>query len=341
MLSGDEDLLRLRAIQECVKTATIEDDFDIEFAEAGVTTPSEWSATVGTTPFLSSRRCVVVRHLLRCDQIDTTGWDSLPDTAFLVLVADDETGDDSRQRSYGTVKANWEKAVGKIGGYVESFKTNPKQLVESIREEATRLGKKMSPRAAETLAEMCGFSLSRSLEELEKVTIFAGKAEQITEGDVKSAAMPSRDWNVFRMVDSAITGDGGEALRQLRILVGTATKAEEAAFGRILPTVHRQLKLIWQARAIIEAGLNAESLPDEFASRMPQNPDWMKQAPFVRKKAMQMARNTTFERLTACFELLSDTDAQVKGMLPSYNAMESLEQMLLKMIAVLRPSVAA
>jgi DNA polymerase-3 subunit delta len=323
-----------------VAVATQEDDFDLQVVDAGDSSPMEWSASAGTTPFLSSRRTVVVRHLLRLDEIDTKGWADLPETAMLILVADEEGGDDNRQRHFTSLRGAWEKAVKAVGGYVEEFKIDPKQLVESIRQEAGRLGKKMSPKAGETLAEMCGSNLSRALDELEKLALFVGSGDTISESDVRNVALPSREWNVFRMVDAAITGDGGEALRQLRILVGSATKAEDAAFGRILPTLHRQLRLIWQARMMIEARVDPESPPESFVAQLPENPSLLKQAPFVRGKAMRAAKNANFDQLSECLNIVSDADARLKGMLPSYSAMETLEQMLLKMIETLRPVAA-
>lgn len=338
MLSGDEDALRTRALQELVAAATMEDDFDLQVMDAGESTAMEWSASAGTTPFLSSRRTVVVRHLLRLDDIDLKGWANLPETALIILVADEEGGDDNRQRHFSSLRGQWEKAVKAVGGHVEEFKTDPKQLVESIRQEANRLGKKMSPKAGETLVEMCGANLSRALDELEKLSLYVGNADAISETDVRNVALPSREWNVFRMVDAAITGDGGEALRQLRILVGSATKAEDAAFGRILPTLHRQLRLIWQARMMIEAKVDPESPPESFVAQLPENPSLLKQAPFVRGKAMRAARNASFNQLSQCLQIMCDADARLKGMLPSYSGMETLEQMLLKMVEVLRPA---
>jgi DNA polymerase-3 subunit delta len=341
MLSGDEDALRSRALREITTAATLEDDFDIEVVDASESGPVQWSASAGTAPFLSSRRTVIVRHLLRCDEVETPGWSELPETALLVLVADDESGDESRQSRYATIRTQWERAINKIGGHLDVFKVDPKQVVDSIRQEAVRLGKKMSPKAAETLAEMCGGSLSRATEELEKLALYTGSTEQISETDVKEVALPSREWNVYKMVDGAIQGNGAEALRHLRILVGSATKAEEAAFSRILPTVHRQLRLMWQARIILDHKGNPDDLSPEIQELLAENPAWSKQAPFVRSKTMRAARSVSFDQLTRCFEIIGDADARLKGILPSYLSMETLEQMLLEMIETLRPQVAA
>lgn len=336
LLSGEEDALRTRALTELVEAATAEDDFDLETFDAGDTGPTQWSASAGTAPFLSARRTVIVRHLLRCDDLATAGWAQLPPTALLILVADDEGGDENKQRRLGTVRGQWEKAVKACGGYIEEFKTNPKELLDSIRQEAARLGKRISPQAGETLAEMCGGSLSRALGELEKLALFAGENETISDHDVRSVVMPSREWNVFRMTDAAISGDAAEALRQLRILVGSQSKAEDAAHSRILPTLSRQLRLIWQARLILDAKADPENLPDTVSRLLPDNPNFAKQAPFVKTKAVRTARAITLPQLATCMRLVSDADARLKGMLPSYSAMESLEQMLLQMVQTVR-----
>lgn len=336
LLSGEEEALRSRALTELVQYATAEDDFDVETFDAGEAGPSVWSASAGTAPFLAARRTVIVRHLLRQDDVVTTGWADLPATALMILVADDEGGDESKQRRLGTVRGQWEKAVKACGGHVEEFKTNPKELLGSIQQEVTRLGKRISPQAAETLAEMCGGSLSRALGELDKLVLYVGSNDTIHDIDVRNVVVPSREWNVFKMTDAAIAGDGAEALRQLRILVGSQSKAEEAAYSRILPTLSRQLRLIWQARVIVDARADAENPPESVTRLFPDNPNLLKQAPFVRSKVMRSARSIDLDQLAVCMKLVSDADARLKGMLPSYSAMESLEQMLLQMVRAVR-----
>lgn len=336
LLSGEEDALRARALTDLVEAATAQDDFDLEMFDGGDSGPSQWSASAGTAPFLSARRTVVVRHLLRCDDVATAGWAQLPETALMILVADDEGGDENKQRRLATLRGNWEKAVKACGGYIEEFKTNPKDLVESIRREATLLGKRISPQAAETLAEMCGGSFSRALGELEKLVLFVGENEAINDHDVRTVTMPSREWNVFRMTDAAISGDAAEAVRQLRILVGSQSKAEDAAHSRILPTLSRQLRIIWQARVVLDAKADPEHLPETVTRLFPDNPNFAKQAPFVKSKAVRSARSVTLDQLSTCMRIVSDADARLKGMLPSFSAMESLEQMLLQMVQTVR-----
>lgn len=336
LLSGEEDALRLRALHELVAFATKDDDLDLQYLDGGDSEPMTWSACAGTAPFLSERRTVVVRHLLRQEEPNVAGWKELPDSALLILVADEEVGDDTRQRKWAAIRGQWEKAVKSAGGCIEDFKTDPKQLIESIRQEVTRIGKKMTPAAADALAEMCGGSLSRSLDELEKVVLYVGDRDQIGEADVRAAAMPSREWNVYRMTDAAISGDVPEALRQLRILVGSSTKAEDAAYSRIFPTMHRQMRIIWQARAIIDAKVNPEDPPESITRLFPDALQFSKQAPFVRTKALRSARNVDHHQIAQCMALISDADCRLKGILSGYSGMETLEQMLLSMASIVK-----
>src|SRR4051812_46511304 len=158
MLSGEEEALRRRALTEMLQLATSDGDFDLQTFEADEANPMEWLASAGTAPFLSERRTVVVRHLLRREPPGFKGaqdeehksfseeilksFKNLPSSALLVLVADEETGDENRQRRLASIRKAWEKVVKDSGGTVADFTTNAKQISAAIKLEADRLGKK-------------------------------------------------------------------------------------------------------------------------------------------------------------------------------------------------------
>src|SRR5262249_2384341 len=152
-------------------------------------TPLDWLSSVGTVPFLSDRRIAVIRHLLRRDP-DNIKLTDLPETALLILVADDESGDDSKQMRYKTLRTNWEKAVNKAGGYMEDFEGESRDVPKAGRAGAEVLGKKLSDPAIDALVEMTGFSISRAIEELEKLAIFVGDTAEIRESDVRTVVVP-------------------------------------------------------------------------------------------------------------------------------------------------------
>ncbi|MHB8636234.1 MAG: DNA polymerase III subunit delta [Fimbriimonadaceae bacterium] len=336
MLSGDEGALRRRALAETLKAAGVGAD-DLEVAHLdGSTAPSEWLGQACTAPFLSERRVVIVRNVLRAEAPGDFAAQcaALPEYALLVLVADEEAGDDNRQARLKTTRTQWEKAVAAGAGKVEKFAVSPKEVQDAIRKEALRLDKKISERCAQLVAEMTGGSLSRAIEELEKVAIFIGAADTIREEDVRTVVMPSRDWNVFKLCDAIVRDNASDAIRQLRILVESPQRAEEAAFRSILPMLSRQFRLLWQARACIEAGTSIHNAPPDVQRGFPSRPNIGSEPPYRQSALLAGARGVTFHKLSACFSLVADADARLKGLLPAYSAMETLESAVLAMAAL-------
>jgi DNA polymerase-3 subunit delta len=336
MLSGDEGALRRRALTETLVGAGVSGD-DLEVAHLdGAIAPSEWLGQACTAPFLSDRRVVIVRNMLRSEPPADFAVQcaNLPDFALLILVADEETGDDNRQSRLKTIRTQWERAVASGNGRVEKFEVSPKEVQDAIRKEAERLGKKISERCTQLLAEMTGGSLSRAVEELEKLSIYVGDAEAIREEDVKSAVVPSRDWNVFKLCDAIVRDNASEAIRQLRVLVESPQRAEEAAFRSILPMLSRQFRLLWQARACVEAGTSVQQAPAEVRASFPAKPNLGAEPPYRQSALLSAARSANYEKLSKCFALVADADARLKGLLPAYSAMETLESAVLGMAAL-------
>ena len=331
LLSGAEDSLRMRFLQDLLDQASGGDDFDLETFVGDASNPSQWLASAGTAPFLSPRRTVVVRNVLRADPKDFNP-SPLPDTALLILVADDETGDSERQRKLDSTRTAWNKKIPTADGIVLDFAIDAKQISEAIRDEAGARGKKVSPRAAELLREMCGGSLSRSMEELEKLVLFASDAGEIRESDIRAVAVASPEWNIFGLIDAITRGDTGASLRQLQILAASNSKVEDVAFSTIFPLMSTQLKMIWQARACIEAGVTVANAPESLTSTFLERPNFAKEQEWKRNRAMATARTLDFDALTKCFTAMSDADARLKGQLPAFSNRETLDRMVLEMV---------
>jgi hypothetical protein len=157
MLAGEEDVLRRRAYEELMRLAgVLPDDLDLEGFDGGSSSPVEWVAAAGTSPFLSERRTVIVRHLLTCDtdKLKKADLGGLPPWSLLILVADEEGGSDDRLQRLKTARKNWEKAVQQAGGSVLSFDPDPKSALVALKAEMAKLGRPMSERAASLLLEM-------------------------------------------------------------------------------------------------------------------------------------------------------------------------------------------
>jgi DNA polymerase-3 subunit delta len=341
MLSGEEEQLRRRALQSMFETLGVQkDDFDLEFTSGDATKPVDWYASAGTAPFMAERRIVVVRSLLRRDIDDLKGVNlaTLPETALLILVADEESASsDDKSRKISTWRTKWQKAVQDAGGHVEDFKLEAKAAKETIKAEALKAGKKFSPNAIDLLLDMTGGSVSKALDELDKLITFTGKSEQISENHVREIVVPSREWNVFRMIDSIVSGAVPEALRQLRILVGSQPKSEDAAIGRVLPMVGRTLRLLWQARICVDAKCPVGNPPAEIQAQFPEKPNIMSEQPYRQSSMVSAAQKVSLDNIARCLQILADTDARLKGSLPSFSTMDTLERMVLEMSKILAP----
>jgi DNA polymerase III subunit delta len=338
LLGGDEEILVRRAIKEIVTIVAPEgDDFDMITLDADSATPEQWSGAAGTAPFLAERRTVIVRHLLRCDEPERLRIDLLPEYALVVLIADEESTD---PRKLTTLRQKWEKHVNASGGHTAVFNMDGKTLPGQLRNEAKNLNNPLSPSAASMLAEMVGGSLSRGLDELEKLSMFVGPGEAITERTLRDVVVPSREWNIFRLVETVAAGDIGSSLRQLQILVGSSTKAEDAAHSQILPMLHRQLRLIWQARIVLDARATMDDIPASVRAMFPDKPSFAKEPPYRQSKLMALARNMSLPALARGMKLISDADARLKGMLPGFTAMETLESTILHLATALRAQAA-
>jgi DNA polymerase-3 subunit delta len=337
LLAGDEELLRLRALRELVDRAG-GDEFDRETMEGGDASPEHWLAAAMTVPFLADRRMIVVRNVLRSETVlSADHLKAIPDTGFLILVLDEEGSADARSSKIANRKAQWKKAVESGGGYVAEFSVDGKQIGETLRGAAQAAGKTISPKAIDLLLEMVGGSVGKGLEEIEKLVLFVGDEPQIREADVRASTVTAREWNVFAMVDAMLNGQVGEALRQLRILMGVQGKADDAAMRQIFPQVSRQLRLLWQARLCLDAGVKDPlAAPPEISRLFPESPNLAKQKPYPIRKSMELARTLSLESLAHCFQALADADARMKGQLPGYSTQESLERMIFEMAEVAR-----
>lgn len=334
LIAGDEDVLRREALAGVLAAAEVAaDDFDLETFSADASSPMDWVASVSTAPFLAAKRTAIVRHLLRCDidRLKGVPLAKLPPSSLLILVADDDGGSDNQVQKAKTQRKAWEKAVTSAGGAVVNCDANPKNLRETIRKRIAAAGVSMSDRAIDTLAEMTGGSLSRALDEMEKLVLFANGQGQIRETDVRAVVVPSRDWNVFKMVDATVGGDVAEALRQLRVLIGSSNKAEDAAIGRILPIVSRQLRLLWQGRLCVDAGCTPANAPASVRAMFPDKPNLAEEPPYRQGAVMTAARRIPLARIERCFAILGDTDARLKGLLGAFSGIETLERMVLEM----------
>jgi DNA polymerase III subunit delta len=336
LLSGVEDYLVRRSLQEIILAAGFEkDDYDLESFSGESNPPLDWVTSASTAPFLAERRGVVVRNVLKAkvEDLPVDFFKRVPESALLILVADEESGEERNSKATSRKKA-LEKAVAKADGIVVNFASDPKKAHETIRQEAISAGKKMSGDAIEALVEMTGGSVSRALEEFEKIVLFS-RSETISDHDVRSVVVPSREWNIWRMLDALTQGNVREALKQLKTVFSSNKKPEEFAFTTFFPQLSRQLRLLLQARICLDAGVSSDRIPASLAHHFPSKHHFPSEKEFVRNSMMRTARPLKFEQIAEALKLLSDADAAMKGMGTSFSYMDTIERLVLDLSVTL------
>ncbi|MFN7172409.1 MAG: DNA polymerase III subunit delta [Fimbriimonadaceae bacterium] len=336
LLGGKESELRLRALSEFLEHIhRVCDPFDVENIDADAADSSVWLSTVGTVPFLSERRCCVVRNLLRRGAPKNTAVTpeaiaELPESSLLILVADETSGDDSQQKTAAGWRDQWENLALGAGGYVYSPSPNLSEYASRLKLEAETVGKVLPERQAQMLIEMCGRNLSDALAELQKASIYLGERQQISTDDLQAIVRPSPEWSVFNMVDAAIEGNLSAALKQMGALLASQGRPDEAAFRQIVPILSRQLRLLWQARVIVEAKYSLHNVPDVISDSFPARNNLLKEPGWIQEKAVKAASKLSFTVLSEMMVTVAEADARLKGVLPSLNTKETLECMLMR-----------
>lgn len=329
LIHGPEAFLRHQLLAEVCGVGN-EEAYDRVSLFADETGPASWLAQAGTPPFWEERRTVVVRKLHRGPPPGKTDLESLPETAFLVLVSEDDPDEEQRTRRGGDPTSAWTTAVKAAGGLVVHCAIDRQNPVPLLREAAREQGKKLAPVTAQALFEVTGGSLSRSLAELEKLVLYVGDAPEIMQADVLACVTPSPEWSIFHLLDALFAGRCGEALSQVRILLDSTKRADEAAYKNVFPMLSRQLRLVWQGRVLIENDCTPHACRKEVRALLPSKPNLLNERDFVQRKLMVQAQQVTREQLARCFSYLAEADAKLKGLLPGYSPFETLEELVLR-----------
>ena len=340
VLGGTEEFLVRSALHELLSEAGLaRDDFDLETFSGDGSGVGQWFASAGTAPFLAERRAVIVRNALRAklEEVSDASIKSLPPSALMILVMDEDATD--TRPAGGAKKRNFEKLVTSSGGDVINFAADPKQAKEKVRAQIIAKGKTIAPNALDALIEMTGGSLSRSMEELEKLLLFS-QSSAISEHDVRSIVVASREWNVWRMIDALTVGDVGESLKQVRVIIASKGKVEDTAFSQLFPLIGRQLRLLMQGRLCVEAGCQPQSAPDEVRANFPAKPNLASESPYRQNSVMRAARNLSLPQIAKAMAILNEADSRLKGMGTSFSGMDTIERLVFELSVTLKPKTA-
>ena len=211
-------------------------DFNVQVFHAFEADFAHVMTAARTLPFLGSRRVVVLRDVEKT-RLDQMGRAELleeylaapsPETVFVVT-----TGDDAKARSLA--KQHAERWV-----HVEFRALQGDALARALREEAARLGVRLTEDGLGALLEATGADLATARNELAKLRAALGEGGAVDEAAVGRYAAGYEHHRSFDIVDLIARRDLAGALRVLNEL----TIKDEEYLG-LLGGIGKRLRVLW------------------------------------------------------------------------------------------------
>jgi DNA polymerase-3 subunit delta len=323
VLQGDDELV-ISAYLRVLKDRFAEGSFgDMNFVrlDARMLSKSEMANHINMLPLGSGSRLVVLDEALELFKTkEDLAWmesllTSMPPTTAVVLVVRDAKKYVKGQMVWQTVGPG--HALRKILKDLErkvDWKDCPKptqrELPEWIANQARELGVEMEGRAAAELANLVGDDLFHARQEIIKAASYAGEGQVVTREMVRLLCSPSREEDIFAMVDAAAQRNPGKALSLFNALL------RDQPVQYIFSMVARQFRLLIIAKEIMREGGDDKTIAAEANLH-----------PFVARKLAEQAPRFSMSELETTYRRLDRMDEQSK----TGNA--TLEVMLESLIA--------
>lgn len=320
LISGDEPLQTLEAADAVRAAARERGHSTREVLE--VDKGFDWGrlgAEAGSLSLFGDRRLLELR--LASARPGTEGAKAIadyaarppPDVVLLVLLPKLERDQ---------TRSAWLKAVDAAGAVVQIWPVDAGRLPGWIAQRMRQRGLSPAPGVAEMLAERSEGNLLACVQEIEKLFLLQG-AGPVTAEQLATAVADSARFDIYGLVDTALTGAAARSLRMLRGL-----RAEGTAETLVLWALAREARTLAQISAALEAGGRPEGLFQ--AHRV-----WDKRRPLV-QQALRRGSTAGWRQALALCELC---DRAIKGQATA-EPWQLLEDLTLAMAGQPRPALA-
>ena len=324
LLKGKEPVRRAEALAGLVDRLTDPAfrDFDLELLDARAATLDQVLAAAAGVPFASSRHVAVIEDAQRLNpdlvqKLQKQLPGHMGERATIIFVAG-EAGDGEKTQGVMRRLESLAKALGVVRVF-DPLKRD--EAMAWLAETAQRHGTALDAAARTELLARVGLTLGALEREVEKLAAYVGTRNAVTRADVVAVVPESTEYSVFTLVDAVSEGKAALALHTLRGL-----RARNEPPQRVMSLIARQLRLVWQAKMLMEDRSAAARLPDE--------PNFLKMAPFLQDKARRQARNIGWPRLRQGFSLILEKDLALKGIEgPPIGDDEALETLIIALCA--------
>jgi DNA polymerase-3 subunit delta len=265
-------------------------DFNLKLFYGDETSPAAVMDSARSLPFLASNRLVIVRRL---EQMANSALeDFIPyleapvESSCLIFVANKA---DFRLGFYKKLRGR--------GAAVNFKNLYGNQVVPWIQSMAREIGLNIEKDACVFLHGLAGNQLRTLYEELEKLYLRHGN-KPVGVREIQDLAIYSRNFSIFELMDEI---SRKERARSLEILERYLEEEGKDSAFQIIGMLNRQIRLIFQTRAIVKAGGRASEVTKKLKIR-----------PFLTEKLMTQSKTWDSGELERALDLLYRADGLLK-----------------------------
>lgn len=266
-------------------------DLNLEICYGGEMDPSEIVNRAQTMPFMAKNRLIIVRRMeeFRTDQLERflPYLDKpVPSTCLIFLTSKTD------------FKTKFYKKIRSVGLAVDFKEIKSSQIAPWIRRMARELGVNIGVQACVYLQNMVGDRLRDLYSELTKLQIRYGRSE-VGENEIRELSINGRTYNIFELMDALSAKDKAKSLIVLNRFLEEEDK--KAAPLQIMGMLNRQIRMLWETRAIVEKGGRSEDVASRLAIQ-----------PFAAGKLIKQSKQWSDEELENGISLLYRADRLLK-----------------------------
>ncbi|GAB4246199.1 MAG: DNA polymerase III subunit delta [Thermoleophilia bacterium] len=264
-------------------------DLNIDEFNAAEHSATEVVGAANTMAFLGGVRLVLVHGVeswRKPDKEEVLSYLKAPaPDACLALVGRSLPAKDSLRRAFA-----------EAGDLLEYRAPKPWELPDWTLKQARRLGLNLGNAEAKALVERVGEHQQLVLRELEKLSVYKGRA-RVTAEDIESLVPKTLEARIFDLIDAVVDGHGPRAFGLVEELYAAGEKPT-GLFFRVLRHYQQLARVL---------GLREEGWPDE------QIKSEMGLKPYPAKKLFRQVQGYSPARVRAALGHLAETDARMKG----------------------------
>jgi DNA polymerase-3 subunit delta len=279
------EAIRNRLIPESVR------DFNLEILYGDEVKPESIVEKARSLPFMATTRLIIVRRTekLTGEELEKCipYLEKPSHSTCLTFVCPKP---DFRKRFYSTLRS--------LGRAVNFEALREREVAPWIRKRAGEMGLGIDMKACLYLQQIVGNSPRELYGELEKLYLRYGEAVGVEQ--VKDLVKHSRMYTIFELVDRVSTKQCGESLMVLNRFLEEEDK--RAAPLRVIGMLNRQIRLIWQTKAVLDQGGRVKDVAKKLGP-----------AQFLAKDLTRQSKEWSQEELEKGLDLLYKADGWLKS----------------------------